>query len=101
MNEVRMAKLMPQRHTTTYAENLVKQGRYEEALPVLQSLKQSGKLNKNQTENLNKVRVSVAKIYAHKKHYSDAIFLLQQIPQNSKQANKAKNLIHQYKDIKN
>ncbi len=101
MNEVRMMKLTPQRHTTQYAENLVKQGRYEEALPVLQDLKQSGKLDKSQTENLNKVRVSVAKIYAHKKRYSAAINLLQQVPQNSRQKDQAKTLIRRYKGGRN
>jgi thioredoxin-like negative regulator of GroEL len=58
-------------------------------------------LDKNQTENLNKVRVSVAKIYAHKKRYADAITLLQQVPQNSKQSDKAKTLIRRYKVNKN
>ncbi len=101
MNEVRMLKLTPQRHTTQYAENLVKQGRYEEALPVLQDLKQSGKLDKIQAENLNKVRVSVAKIYAHKKRFSDAISLLQQVPQNSKHQGQAKSLIRRYKGGRN
>ena len=101
MSEVKMMKLTPQRHTTNYAESLVKQGRYEEALPVLQDLKQSGNLDKIQTENLNKVRVSVAKIYAHKKRYSDAISLLQQVPQNSTHADKAKILIRRYKGGKN
>ncbi len=101
MSEIKVINITPQRHTTEYATNLVKQGRYEEALPVLQTLKQSGKLDKTQTENLNKVRVSVAKIYAHKKRYSDAISLLQQVSQDSKHADKAKTLIRRYKDGKN
>ena len=101
MSEVRLMKLSPQRHTTEYAENLVKQGRYEEALPVLQDLKQKGQLDKGQAENLNRVRVSVAKIYAHKKRYSEAVSLLQQIPPSSRQADKAKTLIHRYKSVHN
>ncbi len=100
MSEVRQMKLYPQRHTTEYAENLVKQGRYEEALPVLQDLKQKGQLDKSQNENLNKVRVSVARIYAHKKRFPDAISLLQQIPPQSKQASKAQQLLRKYKSGK-
>ncbi len=98
MSEVRLMKLSPQRHTTEYATSLVKQGRYEEALPVLQDLKQQGQLDKTQVENLNKVRISVAKIYAHKKRYSEAIAILQQVPQYSKHADKAKTLMKKYKN---
>jgi serine/threonine-protein kinase len=96
ISEVRLMKLTPQRHTTKYASTLVKQGRYEEALPVLQDLKQKGQLDKIQTEDLNKVRVYVAKIYARKRHYSDAVSLLEQVPQRSKHAEKAHTLIRNY-----
>lgn len=97
LSEVKTIQLKSQRYTPAYAANLLKHGRYEEALPLLQDLNLRGKLDKSQVENLNKARIAVAKTYAHQKNYSKAVSLLQQIPRNSTQFDKAKDLIRRYK----
>ena len=98
INEAKVFRLTPERHTNASIQALIKEGRFEEALPALQQLKQKGQLSRTQAEDLNKVRVSVAKKYAEKKQFSDAISLLKQIPRNSRQADKAKSLIYSYKN---
>lgn len=97
MNEAKNINLAPQRHQAESIESLLKQGRYEEALPILQTLKQKGQLKKKNAEDLNKVRISVAIMYAQQNRFGEAIALLKQIPPRSKQADRAKLLLHNYK----
>ncbi len=66
MNEAKYLQLLPNRHQSASIDTLLKQGRYEEALPVLQSLKEKGQLKSRRSEDLNKVRLSVAMLYAKK-----------------------------------
>jgi pentatricopeptide repeat protein len=82
--------------STEDADNLVKQGKYEEALYILQDLKAKGKLTKSQNDTYSRVCVKLAQQYAHDKRYDDAINLLEPIARSSKEA---QNLLKRYKQI--
>jgi hypothetical protein len=81
-------------------DTLIKQGKLEDALPIMQDLKRQGKLSKTQVESMNKICVSLAKQYAREKRFPEAIALLQQVPQKSNQADAAKSLLRKYKAYK-
>ncbi len=81
-------------------EDLFKQGKYEDALAIMQDMKRKGKLNKSQVENMNKMCVNLAKQYAKEKRYPEAISLLEQVPQKSTQADAVKSLLKKYKTYK-
>jgi serine/threonine-protein kinase len=79
------------------ADALIKQGKLEDAVPLMQDLKRRGKLNKTQVDNLNKICLSLAKQYAREKRFPEAITLLEQIPQKSNQSDAAKQLLRRYR----
>jgi serine/threonine protein kinase len=82
------------------AQSLIKQGKLEDALPIMQDLQRHGKLSQAQIENLNKACVNLAKQYAKQKRFLEAIALLEQVPAKSNQSGAAKTLINKYKSLK-
>lgn len=94
-----VVQLLPWK-TNDQVDSLIKQGKLEDALPLLLDLKHQGKLSKSQLESLNKICLSLAKQYAKEHRYLEAISLLEQVPQKSPQADAAKTLIKKYKASK-
>lgn len=99
-NDTVVLKFLSWRNNDQQVDTLIKEGKLEDALPLMQDLKKQGKLNKAQLENMNKICLSLAKQYAREKRYPEAITLLEQIPQKSTQADAAKQLLRKYKQIK-
>lgn len=83
--------------TTSDADALFRQQKFEEALIIYKSvLKQQGKLAKPQQENFAKAIVAVSQQYAGEKRYDDACGLLKQVPPKTSQADKVKQLLARY-----
>jgi tetratricopeptide (TPR) repeat protein len=80
-------------------QTLITQKKYEEALFILQDLKERSKLDKRTTELFGKVCVQLAKQYAKDNRYDDAIALLQQVPKGSPAAKDSRELLKRYRHI--
>lgn len=93
-------KTVAVRKPTTFAdaESLIKAGKEDEALPVLDFLKKQGKLSKEQITKINGIYIKVAKTYAGDKRYSEAISLLNKIPPKTPDAREIKKLLKQYRN---
>lgn len=84
-----------------HATVLVAEGKYEEALALYEDANKKGEVKGAELENkINTLRISVAKERAKEKHFSEAVEVLQAIPQKSSQFKEAKKLIDQYKSKK-
>jgi hypothetical protein len=97
-NNPQLAKFLPWKgQTSKEADDLVKQGKFEQALYVLQGLKPP--LPKSETELLGKVCIQLAKQYAKDNRYDDAIAVLQQVPKNAASAPNAREMLKRYRQI--
>src|SRR5262249_13308837 len=81
-------------------DELIREGKLEDALPIMQDLKRQGKLSKSQQDSLNKICVSLAKQYAQEKRFPEAIALLEQVPAKSNKADEARTLMRKYKAMR-
>jgi serine/threonine protein kinase len=100
MNDSSVSRYLPWPHDTGSVSKLIEQGKYEDALPIMQDMKRKGKLSKPMTEKLNQICVSLARQYAQEKRYPEAITLLEQVPQKSSKAKEAKDLLKQYRSAR-
>jgi serine/threonine protein kinase len=87
-------------HGTGNVEELIREGKLEDALPIMQDLKHQGKLTKGQQDNLNRICVSLAKQYAQEKRFPEAIALLEQVPPKTTKADEARSLLKKYKAMR-
>ncbi len=85
--------------TNEEVDALVKQDKLEEALSILQDMKERTKLNKSQSETFGKVCVGLAKKNAGEKNYDDAIALLQQVPRGTASSKESRDLLKKYRNI--
>jgi serine/threonine protein kinase len=99
MHDSALSRYLPWKPAANVDE-LVQQGKLEDALPILQDLKHQGKLTKPQADSLNRIYVSLAKQYAQEKRFPEAIALLQQVPQKSPKGDEAKGLLKKYKAMR-
>ncbi len=99
------SKVTPVRKAQTIAdaENLVKNGKEDEALPIIEFIKKDakGKLPKAQMDQTNSLYLKVAKIFAGDERYSEAIALLNKIPPRTSDAKEIKKLLKQYRRAQN
>ena len=95
------SKVTPVRKPQTIvdAENLIKNGKEDEALPIIDFIKKDGKgkLTKPQTDKINSLYLKVAKSYANDERYPEAIALLNKIPPKTADAKEIKKLLKQYR----
>jgi len=100
-NGAMTSKVTPVRKPQTIAdaENLVKNGKEDEALPIIDFIKKDakGKLTKQQSDKINSLYLKVAKSYAGDERYSEAIALLNKIPPKTSDAREIKKLLKQYR----
>jgi serine/threonine protein kinase len=100
-NGAMSSKVTPVRKPQTIAdaENLIKNGKEEEALPIIDFIKKDskGKLPKPQMDKINSLYLKVAKSYASDERYSEAITLLNKIPPKTQDAREIKKLLRQYR----
>ncbi|MCC7530035.1 MAG: protein kinase [Candidatus Melainabacteria bacterium] len=100
-NGAMSSKVTPVRKPQTIAdaENLIKNGKEEEALPIIDFIKKDskGKLPKPQMDKINSLYLKVAKSYAGDERYSEAIALLNKIPPKTQDAKEIKKLLRQYR----
>ena len=95
-----LAQYLPWKTATSEeVDSLVKQDKLEEALSVLQDMKERTRLNKGQSETFGKVCVGLAKKNAGEKNYDDAIALLQQVPKSTASSKEARDLLKKYRNI--
>jgi len=99
MNDSALSRYLPWRAATSVDE-LIRQGKLEDALPIMQDLRHQGRLTRTQAESLNRICVSLAKQYAQEKRFPEAISLLEQIPSRSSRGDEAKRLLRQYKAMR-
>ena len=104
-NGAMTSKTTPVRKPQTIAdaENLIKNGKEEEALPIIDFIKKDskGKLPKPQMDKINSLYLKVAKSYASDERYSEAITLLNKIPPKTPDAREIKKLLRQYRRSQN
>lgn len=100
-NGAMTSKVTPVRKPQTIAdaENLVKNGKEDEALPIIEFIRKDskGKLTKQQNDKINSIYLKVAKSYAGDERYSEAIALLNKIPPKTADAKEIKKLLKQYR----
>lgn len=100
-NGAMTSKTTPVRKPQTIAdaENLIKNGKEEEALPIIEFIKKDskGKLPKPQMDKINSLYLKVAKSYASDERYPEAISLLNKIPPKTADAKEIKKLLRQYR----
>lgn len=79
------------------AQVLSNQGRPEDAVRILERLKQQGDLSTDNSESLNSAYVQAAMKFGNKHQYSQAIELLQKVQPQSKYRSEASDLIKKFK----
>lgn len=99
MHDSAFSRYLPWKGASSVDE-LIKEGKLEDALPIMQDLKHQGKLTKPQQDTLNKICVSLAKQYAQEKRFPEAIALLEQVPQKSSKSDEARSLLRKYKQMR-
>ncbi|HEY9788399.1 MAG TPA: serine/threonine-protein kinase [Candidatus Obscuribacterales bacterium] len=82
--------------TVADAEALVREGKAEQAIPIIEVLKQA-KLSGKDRERINSLYIQLAKQYANKKDYDEAISWLGKVSSKSAHYKQAKDLLRQYK----
>lgn len=83
--------------TIADAETLIKNGKEDEALPIIEFIKKQGKLTKPQTDKINNLYLKAAKNMAGDEKYAEAIALLNKIPPKTADAKEIKKLLRQYR----
>jgi serine/threonine protein kinase len=81
-------------------EALLRDGKLEDALPILEDQRKQNKLTKASSDTLNKVYISLAKQYAQEKRFPEAISLLEKVPPRSNRADEAKGLLKKYRQVR-
>jgi serine/threonine protein kinase len=99
LNDASFLPYLPWRAASS-VDDMIKQGKLEEALPILQETRRKGKLSKAQVEILNRVCISLAKQYAQERRFPEAISLLEQVTPRSPRADEAKSLLKRYKTMR-
>src|SRR5262249_41010181 len=79
--------------------SLMEKGKYSEALKLLKEKEKIGQLSDSDLEDLNNAYVLIAGQYAQAGKYKSAYSVLQQVSPKSKQGQRAKELMKQYKRL--
>jgi len=100
-NGAMSSKVTPVRKPQTIAdaENLIKNGKEDDAIPIIEFVKKDakGKLPKAQIDKINSLYLKIAKAYAVDERYSEAITMLNKIPPKTQDAKEIKKLLKQYR----
>ncbi len=82
------------------ANDLAKEGKWDEAFEIFKLLKQQGKLtNKEDMEAFSKLCLQLGKQKGREKNYADAIAILNQAPKGTKPYSDAQKLARKYQNI--